>query len=87
MTDQMEKKLRARFFTKIQDQIKNPDHQDFWLRKEKMYSKRDQFSIISIETTYNNDGIPEKEKGAEDTETTDYELRLDERCPMFIALG
>ena len=29
------------FFTKIQDQIKNPDLQDFSLRKETMYPKRD----------------------------------------------
>ena len=54
-------KLGVRFFTKIQDQIKTPDHQDFSLRKETVYPKRDYFSFISIETTHNIDGIPEKE--------------------------
>ena len=34
--------LRVRFFTKIQDQIKNPDHQDFSKGKETMYPKKDQ---------------------------------------------
>ena len=53
-------KLGVRFFTKIQDQIKNPDHKDFSLKKETMYPKRDYFSFISIETTHNIDGIPEK---------------------------
>ena len=28
-----------RFFTKIQDQIKNPDNKDFSVRKETMYPK------------------------------------------------
>ena len=32
-------KLRVRFFAKIQDQIKNPDHKDFSLRKETMSPK------------------------------------------------
>ena len=31
--------LGVRFFTKIQDQIKNPDHQDFSLRKETIIVK------------------------------------------------
>ena len=31
---------RVCFFTKIQDQIKNPHHQDFSSRKETMYPKR-----------------------------------------------
>ena len=35
--------LRLRFFTKIQDQIKNPDHQDFSLGKETMYPQKDYF--------------------------------------------
>ena len=30
-------KLRVRFFPKIPDQIKNPNHKDFSLRKETMY--------------------------------------------------
>ena len=34
------------FFTKIQDQIKNPDHQDFSLRKETMYPKRDYCKVF-----------------------------------------
>ena len=32
-------KLRVRFFPKIPDQIKNPNHKDFSLRKETMYPK------------------------------------------------
>ena len=52
--------LGVRFFTKIQDQIKNPDHKDFSLRKETMYPKSDYFSFISIETTQNIDCTPEK---------------------------
>ena len=38
--------LDVRFFTKIQDQIKNPDHQDFSLRKETMYPKRDYCKVF-----------------------------------------
>ena len=38
--------LGVRFFTKIQDQIKNPDHQDFPLRKETMYSKREYCKVF-----------------------------------------
>ena len=38
--------LGVRFFTKIQDQIKNPDHQDFSLRKETMYPKRDYCKVF-----------------------------------------
>ena len=34
------------FFTKIQDQIKNPDHQDFALRKETMNPKRDYCKVF-----------------------------------------
>ena len=53
----MECKFRARFVTKIRDQIKNSDHKDFSLRNETMYPKTDYFSLISIETTHNIDGI------------------------------
>ena len=38
--------LGVLFFTKIQDQIKNPDHQDFSLRKETMYPKRDYCKVF-----------------------------------------
>ena len=38
--------LGVRFFTKIQDQIKNPDHQDFSLTKETMYPKRDYCKVF-----------------------------------------
>ena len=38
---------RVCFFTKIQDQIKNPHHQDFSSRKETMYPNKDGFSSIS----------------------------------------
>ena len=53
----MECTFRARFVTKIRDQIKNSDHKDFSLRNETMYPKTDYFSLISIETTHNIDGI------------------------------
>ena len=45
-----------RFFTKIQDQIKNPDNKDFSVRKETMYPKN-----FDLGTTHNIDGIPRKE--------------------------
>ena len=38
--------LGVRFFSKIQDQIKIPDHQDFSLRKETMYPKRDYCKVF-----------------------------------------
>ena len=38
--------LGVRFFTKIQDQIKNQDHQDFALRKETMNPKRDYCKVF-----------------------------------------
>ena len=38
---------RVRFITKIQDQIKNPDHQDFSSRKETMYPKKYYFHSFS----------------------------------------
>ena len=33
--------------------IETPDHQNFLLRKEMMYPKKDCFSFISIEMTHN----------------------------------
>ena len=56
-------KLKVHFLTKIWDWIENPDHQNVLLRKETMYSKKEYFSFISIETTHNIniDGVPEKE--------------------------
>ena len=38
--------LGVRFFAKIQDQIKIPHHQDFSLRKETMYPKRDYCKVF-----------------------------------------
>ena len=53
--------LRVRFFTNIQDQIKNPDHEDFSSRKETMYPKKGLFLLsISIETTHNIDAYRRK---------------------------
>ena len=51
----------VRFFTKIQDPIKNPDRQDFSLREETFYPKKYYYSFISKERTHNIDGIPAKE--------------------------
>ena len=53
----MECNFRARFVTKIRDQIKNSDHKDFSLINETMHPKTDNFSLISIEPTHNIDGI------------------------------
>ena len=55
--------LTVRFFTKIQDQIlKNLHYYYFSLLKRKDVSKKkDYISFISIETTHNIDGIPEKQ--------------------------
>ena len=38
--------LEVHFFPKIQDQIKIPHHQDFSLRKETMYPKRDYCKVF-----------------------------------------
>ena len=35
-----------RFFAKIQDQIKNPDHKDFSLRKETMFPEFEISEVI-----------------------------------------
>ena len=52
--------LTVRFFTKIQDQIKkSPDYYYFSLQKDKIV--KDYISFISIETTHNIDGVPEKQ--------------------------
>ena len=46
--------------------IETPDHQNFLLRKEMMYPKKDCFSFISIETTHNIDVILRKNNTAAD---------------------
>ena len=57
------KYLRQHFFNTIRDKIKikNRIIRIYHLRKETMYLKKDCFSLISIETTHNIDGILEKE--------------------------
>ena len=59
--------VRVRFFANIQDQIKNPDHEEFFVKKGNDVSKK---KIIFIIHFHRNDPlyrrIPEKEDDTSD---------------------